>query len=99
MSKEDRLAYEDYMYHKVAALGDFTTAIMDGRIAERKIQEERIKQIENKHNKQLQEKDSVIQEKDSVIQEKDNKLQQLAQLLLKNGMTKEQIFAQTGIKL
>ena len=47
----------------------------------------------------LQEKDSVIQEKDSMIQEKDGKLQQLAQLLLKNGMSKEQIFKQTGIKL
>ena len=106
MSKEDRLAYEDYMYHKVAALGDFTTAIMDGRIAERKIQEEKIRQIESKHNKQLQEKesliqqkDSLIQEKDSLIQEKDNKLKQVAQQLLKNGMSKEQVFKMTGIKL
>ena len=34
-----------------------------------------------------------------ILQEKDDKLQQLAHLLLKNGMTKEQIFVQTGIKL
>ena len=51
-------------------------------MAERKIQEEKIKQIESKHSKQLQEKDSLIQEKD-------NKLKMVAQQLLKNGMPKE----------
>ena len=61
-------------------------------MAERKIQEEKIKQIESKHSKQLQEKDSLIQEKD-------NKLKMVAQQLLKNGMPKEQIIKMPGIKL
>ena len=82
MSNEERLAYENYIYHKRAALGDFMTAIEDGRkegmMAERKIQEEKIKQIESKHQQELL---------------------NIAQNLLKNGMSKEQIFKTTGIKL
>ena len=88
MSKKDRLAYDNYIYHKRAARGDFETALGEAMDEERK----QFKQI-------LQEKDSVILAKDSMLQEKDDKLQQLAHLLLKNGMTKEQIFVQTGIKL
>ena len=78
MSNEERLAYDNYIYHKRAALGDFMTAIEDGRMAERKIQEEKIKQIESKHQQELL---------------------NIAQKLLKNGMSKEQVFKMTGIKL
>ena len=86
MSKEERLAYDNYIYHKRAALGDFMTAIEDGRKEgrkegrdeERKLQEERIKQIESKHQQELM---------------------NIAQNLLKNGMSKEQVFKMTGIKL
>ena len=85
MSKEERALYDRFMDTRRIALGQLTTAIMKGELRERKIQEAKIKQLEEKHNK--------------VLQEKDDKLQQLAQLLLKKGMTKEQIFAQTGIKL
>ena len=109
MSNEERLAYENYIYHKRAALGDYMTAIEDGRNEgrkegikegikegrkvgrdeERKIQEEKIKQIESKHNKQLQENERKHQQE----------LMNIAQNLLKNGMSKEQIFKMTGIKL
>ena len=41
----------------------------------------------------------MLQEKDSMLQEKDSKLQELANMLLEQGFTKEQIFAKTGIKL
>ena len=74
MSKKERLAYDEYIYHKRAARGDFETAL-DEAIDE-----------EHKQFKQM-------------LQEKDNKLQQLAQLLIKQGFTKEQILEQTGIKL
>ena len=59
--------------------------LKEGRDEERKIQEAKIKQIEEGHNKELQEKDSVIQE--------------LANMLLEQGFTKEQILAKTGVKL
>ena len=88
MSKKERLAYDNYIYHKRAARGDFETALGEAMDEERK----QFKQI-------LQEKDSMLLEKDSMLQEKDNKLQQLAQLLLKQGFTKEQIQDQTGVKL
>jgi predicted transposase/invertase (TIGR01784 family) len=86
MSNEERLAYENYIYHKRAALGDYMTAIEDGRKEgrkegrdeERKIQEEKIKQIESKHQQ---------------------KLLNIAKNLLNNGMSKEQVFKMTGIKL
>ena len=88
MTQEERLAYDNYIYHKRAALGDFKTAVEDGV-------KKRTKEIEDK----LKEKDSQLQEKDNQLQEKDNKLQQLAKMLLANGVSKEQIFKQTGIKL
>ena len=102
MTKEERLAYDNYIYHKRAALGDFRTAVEDGvkkrtKEIEDKLQEKDI-QLQEKDS-QLQEKDSQLQEKDSQLQEKDNKLQQLAKMLLANGISKEQIFKQTGIKL
>ncbi len=86
MSNEERLAYDNYIYHKRAALGDFMTAIEDGRKEgrkegrdeERKLQEEKIKQIESKHQQELL---------------------NIAQNLLKNGMSKNQVFNMTGIKL
>ena len=95
MTQEERLAYDNYIYHKRAALGDFRTAVEDGV-------KKRTKEIEDKlqeKDSQLQEKDSQLQEKDKELQEKDNKLQQLAKMLLANGFSKEQIFKQTGIKL
>ena len=102
MTQEERLAYDNYIYHKRAALGDFRTAVEDGvkkrtKEIEDKLQEKDI-QLQEKDS-QLQEKDSQLQEKDSQLQEKDNKLQQLAKMLLANGISKEQIFKQTGIKL
>ena len=116
MSKEERAAYDRFIDNKRIALGQLKTAIMK----ERRKQEAKIKQLEDKHSKeleeernklkekdsQLQEKDSQLQEKDYQLQEKDiqlqeneNKLHQLAQMLLSNGVSKKQIFKQTGIKL
>ena len=94
MTQEERLAYDNYIYHKRAALGDFRTAVEDGV-------KKRTKEIEDKlqeKDSQLQEKDNQLQEKDKELQEKDNKLQQLAKMLLANGVSKKQIFEQTGIK-
>ena len=71
----------------------------EGRDEERKIQETKIKQIEENHNKEIQEKNSVIHEQNSVIQKKDYMLQELANMLLEQGFTKEQICAKTGVKL
>ena len=102
MSKKERLAYDEYIYHKRAARGDFETALDEAMDEERKEFKQKLLEKDSMlqaKDSMLQEKDSVIQEKDSMIQEKDGKLQQLAQLLLKNGMSKEQIFKQTGIKL
>ena len=112
-SKEDYYAYQESLkiYRDNKAV--LKTAIEEGRKEERKIQEEKIKKIEEKHIEELQkkdsmiqqkddmlqEKDSMLQEKDSMLQEKDNKLQQLAQLLLDQGFTKEQIQEKTNIKL
>ena len=90
-----QLSLKDYRDNKAA----IQTAIEDGKKEERKIQEAKIKQLEDKHSKEIQEKDSVIQKKDSVIQEKENKLKQVALELLKSGMSKEQIFKMTGIEL
>ena len=92
MTKEDRVAYENYIYHKRAARGDFETALGEAMEEERKNFEDK-----------LQEKENIIQKKDKELQEKDNKhkkeLQAIAKLLLENGFSKEQIFAKTGIKL
>ena len=106
MSKEERQAYDNFIDARRYNKGILETAFEEGKDEERKIQEAKIKQLEDKHSKELKkkdnklkEKDSQLQEKDSQLQEKDNKLQQLAQMLLANGFTKEQIFVQTGIKL
>jgi predicted transposase/invertase (TIGR01784 family) len=82
---EEWMAYQislkDYRDNRAA----IKTAIEEGRQEgikeERKIQEAKIKQMED------------------TIQKKDDNLQQLANLLLKNGYTKEQIFKETGIEL
>lgn len=102
MSKEERAAYDRFIDNKRIALGQLKTAIMK----ERSKQEAKIKQLEDKHSKELEEernklkeKDSQLQEKDNQLQEKDSKLQQLAQMLLENGFTKEQILAKTGVRL
>ena len=83
-----QLSLKDYRDNKAA----IQTAIEDGKKEERKIQEAKIKQLEDKHSKE-------IQEKDSMIQEKENKLKQVALELLKSGMSKEQVFNMTGIEL
>ncbi len=98
MSKEELLAYDDYIYHKRAARGDFQTAL-DEVVDEKNKQ---IKQLEDNIQKKdsvIQEKDNVIQEKDNLIQEKDNKLQQLAKMLLSRGFTKKEIFEKIGIRV
>ncbi len=71
----------------------------DSQLQEKDSQlQEKDSQLQEKDS-QLQEKDSQLQEKDSQLQEEKNKLQALAKLLLENGVSKEQILAQTGIKL
>ena len=91
-TKDEYNAYIASLDYYWCNYADLDTARKEGRDEERKIQEEKIKQIESKHNKQLQEKDSVIQEKE-------NKLKQVALELLKSGMSKEQILKMTGIEL
>ena len=95
MSKAEREIYDRYIDNRRIALDQLQTAIRK----ERRKQEAKIKQLEDKHSKELQEKDNQLQEKDNQLQENKNKLQQLAQMLLANGVSKEQIFEQTGIKL
>ena len=96
MSKEERLAYDNYIYHKRAALGDFKTAVEDGVKKARKKLEVKVKKLEVKYSKKLQEKETKHKKE---LQEKDNKLQAMAKLLLENGLSKEEILAKTGIKL
>ena len=85
MSKLERQIYDRFIDNRRIALGQYITALNKGIRQERKIQEEKIKQLEENHNKELQEKDSMLQE--------------LANMLLEQGFTKEQIFAKTGVKL
>ena len=103
MSKEERLAYDNYIYHKRAALGDFRTAVEDGVKKEAKKLEVKYSKKLQEKDKKLQEKDKKLQEKDKELQDKDNKhkeeLQAMAKLLLENGLSKEQILKKTGIKL
>ncbi len=99
MSKSERQIYDRFIDNRRIALGQYITALNKGIRQERKIQEEKIKQLEENHSKELQKKDSMLQEKDSILQEKDSKLQELANMLLEQGFTKEQIFAKTGVKL
>ena len=61
---------------------DMDTAREEGRNEERKIQEAKIKQIEENHNKELQQKDSMLQQKDSMLQQKDSMLQQKDNVIL-----------------
>ena len=96
MSKEERLAYDNYIYHKRAALGDFKTAVEDGVKKARKKLEVKVKKLEVKYSKKLQEKETKHKKE---LQEKDNKLQAMAKLLLENGLSKEEILVKTGIKL
>ena len=103
MSKEERLAYDNYIYHKRAALGDFKTAVEDGIKKEAKKLEVKYSKKLQEKDKKLQEKDKKLQDKDKELQDKDNKhkeeLQAMAKLLLENGFSKEQILKKTGIKL
>ena len=96
MSQKERAAYDRFIDNKRIALGQLKTAI----IKERRKQEAKIKQLEDKHSKELQEENNKHKEE---LQEKENKhkeeLQAMTKLLLENGFSKEQIFAKTGIKL
>lgn len=100
MSKEERAAYDRFIDNRRIALGQLTTAIKKGEARERKIQEAKIKQLQEKHNQELQQKDRKHQDE---LQQKDKKHQDelhfLAELLLQNGMTKQEIFEKTGIEL
>ena len=98
-TKDEYNAYIASLDYYWCNYADLDTARKEGRDEERKIQEAKIKQLQDNHLLQLQEKDSVIQEKDSVIQEKDSMLQELADMLLEQGFTKKQIFERTGVKL
>ena len=92
MSKEERQAYDNFIDARRYGKGILDTAFEEGKYEERKIQEAKIKQLENKHSKELKKKDNKLKEKD-------NKLREMAKLLLENGLTKEQVFEKTGIKL
>ena len=88
MSEVERQIYDRYLDNRRIAIDQFQTAIRK----ERRKQEAKIKQLEDKHSKELQEKENVIQEKDK-------ELQAMAKLLLENGLSKEDIFEKTGVKL
>ena len=100
MTKEERKAYDRFIENRKIALNQLVTAQIEGefkgREEERKLQEAKIKQIEEKHKEEIKQKDNLIQQKEKKHKEQ---LQNLAQLLLKQGFTKDQIFEQTGIKL
>ena len=76
MSKAERQIYDRFIDNRRIALSQLITAQIEGRSEERKIQEERIKQLEKKHVEELQEKDSQLQEKDNQLQEKDSVIQE-----------------------
>lgn len=88
MSKVERQIYDRYIDNRRIALDQLQTSIRE----ERRKQETKIKQLEDKHSKELKKIDDKLKEKDS-------QLQALAKLLLENGVSKEQILVQTGIKL
>ncbi len=94
-----QMSLKDYRDNKAAIQTAIEDGRKEGRDEERKLQEAKIKQIEENHTKELQKKDFMLQEKDSILQEKDSMLQQMANMLLEQGFTKEQIFAKTGVKL
>ena len=93
MSKEDRAIYNRFIDNKRVALDQYQTAEMKGerrgRKKERQIQEAKMKRLEAKHSKELQAKE----EKHS------KELQAMAKMLFDKGFTKEEILAQTGVKL
>ncbi len=106
MSKEEQEAYDRFIDNRRIALGQIASAKLNGIYEERKLQEERIKQIQKEHAETLQQKDSMLQQKDSMLQQKDNvilekdsKLQSMAKFMLEKGFTKEEIFSETGIKI
>ncbi len=94
-----QMSLKDYRDNKAAIQTAIEDGRKEGRDEERKLQEAKIKQIEENHTKELQKKDFMLQEKDSMLQEKDSMLQQMANMLLEQGFTREQIFAKTGVKL
>lgn len=99
MTKEERQRYDRYIDLKRSAESRYYTAIMKGEFREREKQEAKIKQLEDKYSKKLQEKDNVIQDKDKELQDEKNKLQEMAKFLLENGFSKVEILKKTGINL
>ncbi len=87
-----QMSLKDYRDNKAAIQTAIEDGRKEGRDEERKLQEAKIKALEENHSKELQKKDSMLKEKDSM-------LQQMANMLLEQGLTKEQIFDKTGIKL
>ena len=95
-TKDEYNAYIASLDYYWCNYADLDTARKEGRDEERMIQEAKIKQIEENHNKELQEKESVILENERKHKQE---LQNIAQQLLKSGMAKEQVFKMTGIEL
>ena len=89
MPDEERRRYERYLDLKMSARSQYYTAIMKGEFRERKKQEAKIKQLEDKYSKELQEEKNKHKEE----------LQAMAKLLLENRLSKEKILEKTGIKL
>ena len=81
MSKEEQEAYDRFIDNRRIALGQIVSAKLNGIYEERKLQEERIKQLQKEHAETLQQKDNVIQVKDSMLQQKDSMLQQKDSML------------------
>ena len=80
-TKDEYNAYIASLDYYWCNYADMDTAKHEGREEERKIQEAKIKQLEENHQKKLQEKDSVIQENKLKLQEKDNMLQEKDNML------------------
>ena len=106
MSKEERLAYENYIETKRFNKGIFETALDEAMDEERKEFKQKLQEKDNilqEKESLLQAKDSMLQEKESILHQKENKyqeeLQAMAKLLLENGFSKEEIHKKTGVKL
>ena len=97
-TKDEYNAYIASLDYYWCNYADMDTAKQEGREEGRKIQEAKFKQLQENHQKELQEKDSQLQEKNSQLQEKNNIIQEMAQMLLEQGFSKEYIFAKTGKK-
>ena len=88
-TKDEYNAYIASLDYYWCNYADLDTARKEGRDEQLKIQEEKIKQLEDKHSKEIQANERKHKQE----------LQNIAQELLKSGMPKEQIFKMTGIEL